>query len=297
MKKNSSQQLSQQHSIRRYRGGRSVNVYDDVTTEEPLALFIQIRASDSANNEDKLINLTMRTPGHDDWLAIGLLVGEGILKQRDDVSSIDTAFDQDHNAIRLVLHTAINWKNQQRHFAVNSSCGFCGKTSIKALEINSPYQEQSCEQKHVYQLKHAKLLQLPEALREAQVTFGATGGIHGAALVDCDGQLTLVCEDVGRHNAVDKLVGHAFLNGLLPLSSQALLVSGRVSFEIMQKAIMAGITTIIAIGAPTTLAIDVAIRFNLTLIGFLKSNSYNIYYAPHRIIEPADQHNQTKQPE
>jgi FdhD protein len=297
MKKNNSQQLSQQHSIRRYQGGRSVNVYDDVTTEEPLALFIKIRASDSANIEDKLINLTMRTPGHDDWLAIGLLVSEGILKRRDELSSIDTAFDQDHNAIRLVLHTAIDWKNQQRHFAVNSSCGFCGKTSIKALEINSPYQDNHLDSTDDYQLNHEQLLLLPDELRQAQMTYSRTGGIHGAALVDCSGQLVLTCEDVGRHNAVDKLIGHAFLNELLPLSNLALLVSGRVSFEIMQKAIMAGISTVIAIGAPTTLAIDVAIRFNLTLIGFLKSNSYNIYYAPHRIIEPAKQHNQTILPE
>jgi FdhD protein len=313
MSKSNPQQRSQQHSIRRYCGGSSVNVYDDITTEEPLALFVhapskaetnpekntennqQIKLKDTlvSKQEDKLINLTMRTPGHDDWLAIGFLVGEGVLTQSDDLVSIDTDFEDDRNAVRLVLNSSVDWLDHQRHFSVNSSCGFCGKTSIKALELNSPYQGANDS----YTLNQQRLLDLPNALRDAQMTFSSTGGIHGAALVNDDGQLVLTCEDVGRHNAVDKLVGHAFLHRLLPLSNMALLVSGRVSFEIMQKAIMAGVTTVIAIGAPTTLAIDVAIRFNLTLIGFLKSNSYNIYYAPHRIIESVEQHTQIKPPE
>jgi FdhD protein len=238
-------------------------VQDYVAVEEPL----QIRL----NGRD--LAITMRTPGHDDELAAGFLHSEGILAGP--IERIETAI----NEISLTAAANPEASDATRHFYMTSSCGVCGKASVDALVANG------CQAlpRDTPALDPGIFHALPDALRTAQSAFDRTGGLHAAGLFDLSGQLQLIREDVGRHNAVDKLIGRNVLDQHVPLSNSILLVSGRVSFELVQKALMAGIPALAAVGAPSSLAIETALRFGLTLVGFLRNGRYNVYAGESRL--------------
>jgi FdhD protein len=236
---------------------------DLLAVEEPL----QIRV----NGRD--LSITMRTPGHDRELAAGFLYTEGILKTRSDVVSIESG----ENSVALTLADGVD-PGTPRNFYTTSSCGVCGKASIDSLHAAGcsmlPHIHTSADTIH----------DLPEKLRAAQSVFDHTGGLHGAALFDTAGHIELVREDVGRHNAVDKLIGAAFLDGRLPLEGRILLLSGRASFELIQKAVMAGIPVVAAVGAPSSLAVQTALRFGMTLLGFVRNGRFNVYSGLSRLL-------------
>lgn len=238
-------------------GGDSISPAQDLlAVEEPL----QIRV----NGRD--LSITMRTPGHDRELAVGFLFTEGILKIRADVLAVDTA----ENSVTLTLADGVD-PGAARNFYTTSSCGVCGKASIDSLHASG------CPMLRHARINSEVIHTLPEKLRAAQSVFDHTGGLHGTALFDTAGNLETVREDVGRHNAVDKLIGAAFLDGRLPLENRILMLSGRASFELIQKAVMAGIPVVAAVGAPSSLAVQTALRFGMTLVGFVRDGRFNIY--------------------
>jgi FdhD protein len=241
---------------------------DLVAVEEPL----QIRLA------GRDIAITMRTPGHDRELAAGFLFTEGVLQQASQISGI-TADDKGALNVRLAEGVQIDPERLARNFYVTSSCGVCGKASIDALRASG------CPAlPHGRPVIDARMLPgLPQKLREAQAVFEHTGGLHAAGLFDTSGKLLGLREDVGRHNAVDKLVGSAFLEDRLPLGEHILMLSGRVSFELVQKALMAGIPIVAAVGAPSSLAVETALRFGMTLVGFLRGERFNVYAGQSRL--------------
>ena len=220
----------------------------------------------------------MRTPGHDDELAAGFLVSEAILRERGEIEKISTHRE---NIVEVDIARGVKLKlnSAQRFGTISSSCGLCGKTSIDAIAQNFP----AIKSKEI-RIDIQTLLSLPQKLRDAQSDFARTGGIHAAGIFDMNGELKIAREDIGRHNAVDKAIGRAFLEELLPLTRQLLLVSGRASFEIIQKALAAGIPIVAAVSAPSSLAVEFARESNQTLIGFLRPPSFNIYSHIERVI-------------
>jgi FdhD protein len=253
---------------------------DKLATEEPME--IRLLTGESRQT----VAVTMRTPGADFELAAGFLYGEGIVKSSDDIAKISYCVDSDldaaqqYNIVNVELRAGRDYdlRPLERHFYTTSACGVCGKASLEQLELRGcpvvgPGPEISAETLH----------SLPEKLREAQGLFDATGGLHAAALFDEDGNLVALREDVGRHNATDKLVGWALLEGRLPLSGYIVMVSGRSSFEILQKCLMAGVPFVCAISAPSSLAVDVAREFGMTLVGFLRERRFNVYAGQERI--------------
>jgi len=254
--------------IRRKDDGSLEYLGDELTIEEPLEIRIG----------SKTLATTMRTPGHDDELAAGFLVSEAIVRERQELSKISTRRE---NIVTVNLRPGAKFKlnTAQRFGTISSSCGLCGKTSIDAIRQNFP----AIKSANV-RIDIDTLLSLPEKLRKSQSDFARTGGIHAAGIFDVNGELKLVREDIGRHNAVDKVIGHAFLDELLPLDRHILLVSGRASFEIVQKALAAGLPLVAAVSAPSTLAVDFARENNQTLIGFLRPPSFNIYSHIERVI-------------
>lgn len=252
--------------IQRVGRGRGPD-HDSVAVEEPLQ--IQIDSTDIA--------VAMRTPGHDAELAAGFLFTEGILQRPEDVSDIVSSTNA--AVVMLKPGVAYEMEGMARNFYLSSSCGVCGKSSIGELAASgctSPAQDRPLVEASV-------ILSLPETLRAHQRVFERTGGLHGAALFNAHGALELVREDVGRHNAVDKLIGRAFLDRRLPLSESILLLSGRISFELVQKALMAGIPMIAAVGAPSSLAVQTARRFGITLAGFVRNGGFNLYSGEGRV--------------
>lgn len=243
--------------IHKARGGESISPAQDLlAVEEPL----QIRV----NGRD--LSITMRTPGHDRELAAGFLFMEGILKTRDDIVAVEST----ENSVSFTLAEGVD-AGASRNFYTTSSCGVCGKASIDSLyAAGCTILPHACVPLEVI---HG----LPEKLRAAQSAFEYTGGLHGAALFDASGNLESVREDVGRHNAVDKLIGAALVDGRLPLDRRILMLSGRASFELVQKALMAGIPVVAAVGAPSSLAVQTALRFGMTLAGFVRDERFNIY--------------------
>ncbi len=235
---------------------------------------------------EKPLSITMRTPGNDINLAVGFLFSEGIIKSQQDLEYIKPGNDPNGNAIiaKLQPHVSVNLVKLERHFYTTSSCGVCGKTSMEAVE-------QQCNielPKTQWKIEPNILYTLPDILRAEQSNFDQTGGIHGCALFDLGGKLIHTSEDVGRHNALDKLIGHFVLStpnaaDHIPLCNHILLLSGRISFELVQKAAMAGIRFIAAVGAPSSLAIDLAEDMGITLVGFLRNERCNIYTHPHRV--------------
>src|SRR5438477_7377226 len=260
--------VGSQKIIRRKRDGKLEYLPDDLTIEEPLEIRVGRR----------VLATTMRTPGHDEELAAGFLISEAVVRDRSAIAKISR--DGDNRVIvGLAGDVKLKLNSAQRFGTISSSCGLCGKTSIDEIRQNFP----AIESANV-RIEIAKLLSLPEKLRKAQSDFARTGGIHAAGIFDLNGELKIVREDIGRHNAVDKVIGHAFLSRALPLDRHLLLVSGRASFEIVQKALAAGIPIVAAVSAPSTLAVDFARESNQTLIGFLRPPSFNIYSHIERVI-------------
>jgi len=223
------------------------------------------------------ISITMRTPGHDSELAAGFLFSEGILSSAGQIQDIISS--KNSVTVDLKPDIEVDLDRLQRHFYTTSSCGVCGKASIEALRMQA-CPVLPCESPLV---ASAVIHRLPAILLEDQRVFERTGGLHGAALFDPAGNLLVVREDVGRHNAVDKVIGEEVLGGRIPLSDKLLLVSGRTSFELVQKALMAGVPILAAVGAPSSLAVETARRFNLTLLGFVRDGRFNIYSGASRI--------------
>lgn len=248
-------------------GGLSVRAQDLVAVEEPL----QIRLGDAD------VAITMRTPGHDRELALGFLYTEGLLANPHQIAEVRV---DDSGAVIVSLIADLAPAIDARRFYVTSSCGICGKASIDALAASG------CTMLPAGQPKLSADLvpHFPAKLREAQAIFEHTGGLHAAGLFNTAGELLYLREDVGRHNAVDKVVGAAFLERRLPLHEHVLMLSGRISFELVQKAVTAGIPIVIAVGAPSSLAIETALRFGMTLIGFVRGGHFNVYTGGDRLI-------------
>lgn len=242
---------------------------DVVAVEEPL----EIRAAWFSSGElrEKNISVTMRTPGDDYDLAAGFLFTEGLIRGADDIESVRHWGSPNQVRIALQPHARIETSRLERHFYTTSSCGVCGKTSIDALTVcATPLQPR--------EPLHASVIRaLPGALQSAQTAFHATGGVHGAALFDRTGTLLRLREDVGRHNAVDKVIGSYIRANENPFADSILAVSSRGSFEIVQKAVVAGIPAVAFIGGPSSLAVDLARRFNVTLLGFVRDGRFNVY--------------------
>ena len=248
---------------------------DTIAAEEPLEVRVDKRA----------LAVTMRTPGNDVDLALGFLLTEGIIRSPEDVRTAQLcAGDQEPNTynvvdVTLAAGVPAPLTDPSRNFYTTSSCGVCGKASIESVRTRSGYPVDA----DPVQVAATTLTGLPDALRRTQRTFDTTGGLHAAGLFTADGQLVTVREDIGRHNAVDKVVGWALRERRLPLSGHVLLVSGRASFELTQKASMAGIPILAAVSAPSTLAVELADEVGLTLVGFLRGTSMNVYTRPDRI--------------
>ena len=252
---------------------------DVLVTEEPLEIRVE-----SPSQTVQPVAVTMRTPGHDFELAIGFLFTEGMIKNSDDVHTVrycqlpDSA-EQQFNVVTVSLTVQFDEALSRRGMVTSASCGICGTTSIEQLAQSVSRIESGVGPVMTSQM----LVALPEIIREMQPTFDRTGGLHAAGLVDAQGVAFCVREDVGRHNAVDKVIGKAVLENKIPISSHALVVSGRLSFEIIQKAAMAGISFIAAVGAPSSLAVETAEDLGITLVGFVRDGTANIYTHKHRI--------------
>jgi FdhD protein len=253
---------------------------DAVAVEEPLEIRLLRQGADDNGGTGRPVSITMRTPGNDAELALGFLYGEGILREPRDV------LDARHcgptgNVLKVTVRAdlPLDIKRLERNFYTTSSCGVCGKASIDAVTaslglrtVNSPLT-----------IRESVLRGLPDTLRESQSGFAETGGMHAVGLFDADGELVASYEDVGRHNAMDKLVGAALLGGRLPWKDRVVLLSGRASFELIQKAMMTGAPMVAAIGAPSTLAVELAHAAGITLIAFLRDQGCNVYCHPERV--------------
>ena len=270
--------------VNKIRGNSANPVEDYVAVEEPLE--IRLGYSTPAGRTAKSISITMRTPGNDEELAIGFLYSESIITRSSDVTSVvhsglaapDTG---NHNIVRvdLATHVEVDLDRLQRHFYTTSSCGVCGKSSLDALRVTGA----EALDINRDQFRKAVLVTMPDTLRDHQRAFDQTGGLHAAAAFDSQGEILVVHEDVGRHNAVDKVVGALLTRDRLPASDLGLIVSGRASFELMQKTLVAGIPLLAAVSAPSSLAVQLATEFNVTLVGFLRGDTFNIYSAGERI--------------
>lgn len=257
--------------VRVVEGGRARVRRDVLATEEPMEIRLR------SGGESKTVAVTMRTPGSDFELAAGFLYGEGVISSPDDLLKMSYCVGEDeqqYNIVNVDLRAGVAFdpKPLERHFYTSSACGVCGKENLEQLEIRgcevlTPGPSVSAE----------TIYALPERLRESQGLFEETGGLHAAALFDREGNLLAVREDVGRHNATDKLIGWAMLEGKLPLSEHVVMVSGRSSYEILQKCLRAGVPIVCAVSAPSSLAVDVAQRFGMTLVGFLRERRFNVY--------------------
>jgi FdhD protein len=257
---------------------------DLLAIEEPLE--IRLGFGPANQREQKSLSVTMRTPGHDYELAAGFLFTEGIIQSCTQIESIKYCVDtgkqeEKDNVVRVELkpEVIIDFEKMQRHFYTSSSCGVCGKSSIDLVK-------QQCQGIQSDLKVSEKIIHsLPDKLREAQLVFEHTGGLHASALFNAEGKMILLREDVGRHNALDKVIGAMLFKSEIPLSNYVLLVSGRASFELVQKAALAGIPVLAAVGAPSSLAVELAREAGMTLIGFLRAQRFNIYTAEHRVSE------------
>jgi len=250
---------------------------DWLAQEEPLEISLEFDTETGAVRRP--ISITMRTPGHDVELAVGFLTGEGLVTSRDDVA--DHLLGANRVLLKLAANRRPDLARLDRHFYTSSSCGVCGKATLEAIST-------VCERplaRSGFTVAPAEINRWPDILRAGQPAFNRTGGLHAAGVFDAAGNVSLVREDVGRHNAVDKVVGAACLAGRLPLSQSALFVSGRASFELVQKALMAGIPMLAAVGAPSSLAVELAKRFDMTLVGFVRDGRFNIYHGEWRLSE------------
>ncbi len=258
----------------------AITVAEDLlAVEEPLEISLVYGGKN--NRTIKNISVTMRTPGNDKELATGFLFTEGILEEINQIKKIvSDELIENKVTVDLTEETNVDLQKLERHFYTTSSCGICGKSSIDAIiTVTSPKLKVES-----LMLSTEVIYQLPLKLRQQQSVFESTGGLHASALFDITGNLILVREDVGRHNALDKLIGAALNQNMLPLSDCILLLSGRASFELIQKAAMAGIKFVAAVGSPSSLAVELAKEFDITLIGFLREQRFNIYCGEKRIL-------------
>jgi FdhD protein len=261
-----------------------VNQEDLVAIEEPME--IRLTYGPLSKRERSSLSVTMRTPGDDFELAAGFLFSEGIIHNQSDILKIEHCPNEDQsalqNVVRVELHPSLSFdlKQLDRNFYTNSACGLCGKTSIEAV-LNV---ETVSIDKNSFKISIAEIYSLIQKSREQQLTFDHTGGLHAAALFSKEGELQIIREDIGRHNALDKVMGAAFFSGAsFPLKDNILLLSGRAGFELIQKAMVAGIPLVAAVGAPSSLAIELAKESNMTLIGFLRKERFNVYCGEERI--------------
>ena len=256
--------------VLRYENGATSSGPDELAAEEPLEIRVRGRA----------VSVTMRTPGHDAELAVGFLLTEGIVRRADDVLRVEPCGrNEDGNLLNVVLapDVPVDFERLTRHVFASSSCGLCGKATIDAVRSTFPAVESDVV------VSADVMLRMPELMRAEQSTFDRTGGLHAAAMFDTDGKLLVLREDVGRHNAVDKVLGHSLLQRSMPLQRHVLVVSGRSSFEIMQKALAARVPVVAAVSAPSSLAVEFAKQSGQTLVGFLRAGRMNVYSHPERI--------------
>jgi len=270
--------MNSTYKVYKFRSNQSQEVDDSVSIEEPLEISIRYKNKD--NWVSQILSITMRTPGHDEDLVRGFLYNEQIVQNINHIQSIESFGDKVgqynlQNKILVTLNNSdnINITKIKRDFLTNSSCGVCGKSSLDALEIIKKDKTPSINPK----LNKEIILQSPNLLRDYQTEFSKTGGIHASGLFSSNGNLVAIREDVGRHNALDKLIGHILDKKLLQPNHQFITCSGRLNFELVQKVLMINVGVMIGVGAPTSLAIDLANKFDMTLIGFVKKDSFNIY--------------------
>jgi len=278
--------MNSKYKTIKYKQNKSSNSEDLISIEEPLEMVVRYKKKNKWI--DNSISITMRTPTNDENLIIGLLFCEGIVHKISEIEKIEFLgekvgkFDL-QNKIRVTLNNSenLNTKHLRRNFLTNSSCGVCGKTSMDSLEI-------ICKtkiNKDIPKIKSSLITKIPNLLTQSQSEFSKTGGIHSSALFNKKGKSLVIEEDVGRHNALDKVIGHSLKNSIFDTKNQFIACSGRISFELVQKTFMANIGLLMGVGAPTSLAIDLAKRFDITLIGFVKSDSFNIYCGENRILK------------
>ena len=259
---------------------------DFVATEEPLEIRLGF-TNDSGDRDERSISITMRTPGHDQELATGFLYTEGIIRRPDDVASIGPCGPPASNGlvnvvrVELAEQVPVDVGRLQRNFYTTSSCGVCGKASLDAVAVQGQFDPGTV----ALSIRRDVLQSLPGKLGQHQSVFDRTGGLHASGLFEPDGRIIASREDVGRHNALDKLIGSQFAARAVPLSGNGILLSGRASFELLQKAMMAGCPFVAAVGAPSSLAVELAAEFGITLVGFLNQDRFNVYTRADR-IEP-----------
>ena len=265
--------------IRKVSNNEAFDTNDQLAIEEPLE--IQLQYGPAVNRVHKSISVTMRTPGHDWELATGFLFTEGIIRNNHEILFVEQeAFDKNKIVVGLQEDVTPDIQKLERNFYTTSSCGVCGKSSIDAIKTISAYKNET----DTICLKAEMFYTIHEIVRGHQTIFDTTGGLHASAIFDLQGNFIMLREDVGRHNALDKLIGTALLNEQLPLNNSILLLSGRASFELIQKASLAGIKIVTAVGAPSSLAVELAKELNITLIGFLRDERFNIYSGEERIM-------------
>ena len=277
--------MNSKYKVLKYNSGKFQNIEDLISIEEPLEISIKFKEKDDWIK--RILSITMRTPGDDKDLVRGFLFNEQLIKNIKDIDTIESFGDEvgQYNIQNKILATLNNSENIniskiKRDFITNSSCGVCGKSSLDALEIikqNKTNPDQPKISKEV-------IIKSPTILRENQSEFSKTGGIHASGLFNSNGDLISVKEDVGRHNALDKLIGYTLFNGQINPLTQFITCSGRLNFELVQKVLMTDIGIMIGVGAPTSLAIDLANKFDITLIGFVKRDSFNIYTNNKKVI-------------
>jgi FdhD protein len=280
--------------VERFTGLENGPETEVLAVEEPLE--IQLGYGPAASRKVKSVCVTMRTPGNDFELAAGFLIGEGVV--RDSADIVETAYatgsrdapgeqgrvlpyrpEQNIVRVELASDVVVAVANLERNFYATSSCGICGKASLLALRTVCPARVANC-----FEFPAGLLYSLPSRLRESQGLFERTGGLHAAGLFDAAGELLSIREDIGRHNAVDKLLGAEFLADRTPLRDRLLMLSGRASFELLQKAVVGGVPMVVSVGAPSTLAVEVAREFDITLAGFLRADHFNVYQGAERVV-------------
>ena len=277
--------MNSKYKVLKYRSNNTNEIDDSISIEEPLEITIKFKNKETWT--ENTISITMRTPGNDEDLVRGFLFNERIIEKIEYIDKIESIGENvgQYNLKNKIIATINNSENVdidkiKRNFLTNSSCGVCGKTSLDSLEII----KKDKIVKSLPKIDHKIIMKSPTTLRENQSEFSKTGGIHASGLFSDKGDVVAIKEDVGRHNALDKLIGYVLEKKLLNPSNQFLTCSGRLNFELVQKALMSNIGVLIGVGAPTSLAIDLANKFDMTLVGFVKQDSFNIYNNKERII-------------
>jgi len=273
------------YNISKLKNSKLEEIKDAVSVEEPLEMRLKFKKNNKWHTEN--ISITMRTPGNDEDLIKGFLFNERIVENIKDIEIVEHIGEVsgDYNLQNIIIATINKTDNLEigklkRNFVTNSSCGVCGKTSLDAIQIIKTDKLDPT----IPRIEEKTILKSPKLLINEQSEFAKTGGIHASALIDENGKVIIIREDVGRHNALDKLIGYSISKNLINPSNQFIACSGRLNFELVQKGLMANIGVMAGVGAPTSLAIDLAKRFDMTLLGFVKENSFNIYSNKNRII-------------